>query len=342
MKKVVLSVVAALAVSAAMPAFAADMPAKAPKVVAPAPPPSPWDIAFGAGIMNDYIFRGVTQSGHKGSVAAYFEPRYNINSNWQLYAGLSGESIKFANNAAAEIDFYGGVRSTWGPLTFDVGYWYYYYPGGQCYGNGPLQPAAPTQAGDCGPGIFVNGNVAKSVASFYEVYGKIGYTWTDWAFGANFYYSPNFLNTGADGEYLSGTIKFTAPERMALGALGWYVSGEFGHQWLGTSDAFYGCNSTAPVIGAAGTCLANNPNGIPYADYNTWNVGVGFTWKVFTLDLRYYDTDLSKGDCNAFTSDPTARGLGNATSINGGFGSSWCGAAFVAKLSADLTLGSLK
>jgi hypothetical protein len=34
--------------------------------------------------------------------------------------------------------------------------------------------------------------------------------------------------------------------------------------------------------------------------------------------------------------------LGNATSINGGFGSSWCGAAFVAKLSADLTLGSLK
>ncbi|MGB7012058.1 MAG: TorF family putative porin, partial [Pseudolabrys sp.] len=165
MKKVVLSVVAALAVSAAMPAFAADMPAKAPKVVAPAPPPSPWDIAFGAGIMNDYIFRGVTQSGHKGSVAAYFEPRYNINSNWQLYAGLSGESIKFANNAAAEIDFYGGVRSTWGPLTFDVGYWYYYYPGGQCYGNGPLQPAAPTQAGDCGFPIFVNGNVAKSVAS---------------------------------------------------------------------------------------------------------------------------------------------------------------------------------
>ena len=308
MKKVVLSVVAALAVSAAMPAFAADMPAKAPKVVAPAPPPSPWDIAFGAGIMNDYIFRGVTQSGHKGSVAAYFEPRYNINSNWQLYAGLSGESIKFANNAAAEIDFYGGVRSTWGPLTFDVGYWYYYYPGGTMLRQRPAA-ACDSDCGDCRPRIFFNGNVAKSVASFYEVYGKIGYTWTDWAFGANFYYSPNFLNTGADGEYLSGTIKFTAPERMALGALGWYVSGEFGHQWLGTSDAFYGCNDRS----ASADCLANNPNGIPYADYNTWNVGLGFTWKVFTLDLRYYDTDLSKGDCNAFTSDPTARGLGNAT-----------------------------
>jgi hypothetical protein len=334
MNKVVLSLAAAFAVSAVAPAFAADMPAKAPKV-APAPPPSPWDIAFGAGIMNDYIFRGVTQSGHKPSVAAYFEPRYNIAPNWQLYAGISGESIKFANNAAAEIDFYGGVRPTFGPIAFDFGYWYYYYPGGQCYGTGPTQSLGP----DCVPGgIFFNGNVAKSVASFWEVYAKATYTWTDWAFGVNFYYSPNFLNLGANGEYLSGTIKFTAPEKVAIGPFGWYVSGEFGHQWLGTSDAFYG---TAP----SAFISTSFPNGIPYADYNTWNVGLGFTWKVFTLDLRYYDTDLSKGECNAFTSDPTTTSfsLSNVSAINtGGFGSNWCSARFVAKLSADLTLGSLK
>ena len=45
------------------------------------------------------------------------------------------------------------------------------------------------------------------------------------------------------------------------------------------------------------------PNGINYADYNTWNIGIGFTYKVFTLDFRYSDTNLSKGDCSAFTSD---------------------------------------
>src|SRR6476619_4322384 len=283
MKKVVFSVVAALAVSAAAPALAADMPAKAPKVVAPAPPPSPWDIAFGAGIMNDYIFRGVTQSGHKPSVAAYFEPRYNIAPNWQLYAGLSGESIKFANNAAAEIDFYGGVRPTFGPLAFDFGFWYYYYPGGQCYGQGPTQGLDP---GCVAGGIPTNFNVAKSVASFYEVYGKVAYTWTDWVFGANFYYSPNFLNSGADGEYLSGTIKFTAPEKMALGPLGWYVSGEFGRQWLGTSDNFYGIPAVT-LIAPRGVTTTSGvfANGIPYKDYNTWNVGLGLTWKVFTLDL---------------------------------------------------------
>ncbi len=210
MKKVVLSVVAALAVSAAVPAFAADMPVKAAKA-APAAEPSPWDIAFGAAIMNDYMFRGVTQSGHKPSVAAYFEPRYNINSNFQLYAGLSGESIKFANNAAAEIDFYGGVRPTFGPLAFDFGFWYYYYPGGNCYAghawrrSGLLWP----------PGPEWQRRKSRSQAST-KFTARSFTPRTDWAFGGNFYYSPNFLNTGAEGEYLSGTIKFTAPRKWRL------------------------------------------------------------------------------------------------------------------------------
>ncbi|MFZ2156320.1 MAG: hypothetical protein WAV72_09400, partial [Bradyrhizobium sp.] len=92
------------------------------------------------------------------------------------------------------------------------------------------------------------------------------------------------------------------------------------------------------------------PNGINYADYNTWNIGVGFTYKVFTLDIRYSDTDLSKGDCNAFTSDFAARGnitAASGTSITAinptGVGSNWCGAAGIVKLSADLTaMTSLK
>ena len=348
MKKVVLSVVAALAVSTAA-AFAADMPAKAPKVV-PAPPPSPWDIAFGGGVMNDYIFRGVSQSNHRPSVTAYFEPRYNVNANWQLYAGISGESISFPNRAAAEIDFYGGVRPTFGPLAFDFGFWYYYYPGGQCF-NGPSPPFAPDCVLNSGGTGFIGssfnglgGNVVKADLSFWEVYAKAVYTWTDWAFGVNFYYTPSFLNSGADGEYLSGTIKFTAPEKMAIGPLGWYVSGEFGRQWLGTSDSFYGIPAGTP-IGPNGVARTTGlfANGIPYKDYNTWNAGLGLTWKVFTLDLRYYDTDLSKGDCNAFTSSQSASGTTNVTPINPlGLGTTWCSASFVAKLTADLTLGSLK
>jgi len=347
MKKVVLSVVAAVAVAAvAAPVFAADMAVKA-KPAAPAPAPSPWDLAFGSALMTDYVFRGITQSGHQASVAAYFEPRYNINSDWQLYAGVSGESIHFANDAAAEIDFYGGVRPTFGPLALDFGVWEYYYPGGQCWGNGPTQPPAGTGIGgtfQCFAVPWMSGNQAKKNASFYEAYAKATYTMGDWAFGPTFFYTPNYANLGADGKYLSGIVKYTAPSSMALwnGAIGWYVSGEFGHQWLGTSDPFYGVTAN----GAAAPIVGPFINGIKEPSYNTWNVGLGFTWKVFTLDLRYTDTDLSKTECSAFTSDPGAVagriGLAPNTINPLGNTSNWCGSTFIAKLSADLTLGSLK
>src|SRR5712672_4500030 len=133
MKKLVLLATALTMVSGS--AFAADLHVKALK----APPPAafdPWDIAFGSAIMNDYVFRGVTQSNHNASVAAYFEPRYNVTKDLQLYVGVSGESISFANRAAAEIDVYGGIRPTFGAFAFDIGVWGYLYPGGTCQFGG--------------------------------------------------------------------------------------------------------------------------------------------------------------------------------------------------------------
>jgi hypothetical protein len=191
----------------------------------------------------------------------------------------------------------------------------------------------------------INGNFAKKSASFYEGYAKVNVTLNDqWQVGANEYYSPNFLNLGAWGNYASLTAKWTAPSTtFGSSGVGMYVSGEFGRQWLGTSDAFYG-TTVATAFGGP------FPNGTPEPSYNTWNIGVGFTYKVFTLDLRYSDTNLSKGNCNAFTSDysTTNSSPGFVTAINPGtgataFGSNWCGAAGIVKLSADLTaMTSLK
>ena len=48
----------------------------------------------GSSIASDYIFRGITQSNHKPSVSAYFEPRYNVTKDLQLYVGLAGASIE--------------------------------------------------------------------------------------------------------------------------------------------------------------------------------------------------------------------------------------------------------
>jgi uncharacterized protein (TIGR02001 family) len=327
MKKLLLSVVAAVAL--ATPALAADM--KVLKAPPPAAPPSPWDVAFGASLNSDYIFRGITQSNHNPSVNAYFEPRYNVTPYLQLYAGTAGSSISFPNRAAAEIDGFAGIRPTFGPLALDFGGIVYWYPGGTCY-NGSVAPVFGT---DCVQNGYlpINGNVIKKDLTFWEAYARGTYTVNEqFAFGGSVSYSPSVLNSGAKGTYATGSAKFTAPSAAMPEGWGLYLSGEAGHWWLGTSDAFY-CTQ----VGIPG-CTAPYPTGIPYKSYTTWNVGIGITKSVFTLDFRYYDTDLNKGDCNAFTSDHTARFTGDFTAINpGGFGSSWCSATFVVSGKFDLT-----
>lgn len=314
MKKIALATVAITCLAGS--AFAADLPVKAPPLVAPVVT-NPWDIAFGAGVYSDYNFRGISQSNRGPAVNAYFEPRYNVNENLQFYAGVAGWSIDFSNRASAEIDIYGGIRPTFGALALDFGIWYYYYPGGTCY-----NAAVP---GDCflNGNLIPTGNVIKKDLSFLEYYAKATYTFNpNVAVGAAFYYDDNWLNFGFDAQFLSGNIKLTAPSNWLPDGYGLYLSGEVGHYWLGTTDAFY--------------------FNTPLPDYTTWNVGVGLTWKVFTVDLRYFDTDLSEADCNAITSDFNATySPANITNINpGGYGSKWCGQAYVISLKADLTYGS--
>jgi hypothetical protein len=301
------------------------------KAAPPPAPPNPWDLAFGAGLTSDYIFRGITQSNHNPSVNAYFEPRYNVSPYLQLYAGVAGSSISFPNRAAAEIDGYGGIRPTFGPLSLDFGGIVYWYPGGTCY-NGSLAPVFGTDCLENGY-LPVNGNVIKKDLTFWEVYAKGTYAVNDQvSIGGTAFYSPSVLNSGANGTYVTGGAKLTAPSAAMPEGWGLYLSGDAGKWFLGTSDAFY-CTQ----VGVPG-CTAPFPNGIPYKSYTTWNVGIAITKSVFTLDFRYFDTDMNKGDCNAFTSDNTARFTGDFTSINpGGFGSSWCGATFVVSGRADLT-----
>lgn len=294
-------------------------------------PSSRWEVAFGAALFSDYNFRGITQSNHKPSVWAYYETRFNVAKDMQLFAGIAGASIAFPNRAAAQFDLYSGFRPTFGKLTLEFGFFYYWYPGGQCF-NAAQGGDCLTNADPITLGLPVNGNIIKNDLSFWEIFAKATFAATEAvSFGGAIYYSPSVARSGANGTYVSGNVKFATPSNALPNGFGGYWSAEVGHWYLGTSDSFY-------CTGAGGPCMPPFPNGIPYKSYTTWNVGLGITKSMFTVDLRYYDTGLSRGDCNAFTSDHTARFTADFSSINtAGFGSNWCSKAFIVSVRFDLT-----
>ena len=84
----------------------------------------------------------------------------------------------------------------------------------------PVRALCFTNAADpftCSNGTLPNGAVAKRDWNFYELYAKG--VWTinpQWALGANYYGTPNILNTGSPGNYVSGTVKYTAPDAWKI------------------------------------------------------------------------------------------------------------------------------
>lgn len=306
MRKAIAAAATLLALSVA-PALAADIGRMPVKAVPPPPPPPVWDVAFGAAIMSDYNFRGISQSDRKPSGTAYAELRY-----WWLYAGAQAWAVKLPTQPSAEIDFYGGIRPVIGDLTLDFGAMYYYYPGETQLFTDPA--AIFTTTSNLG-GLGVPFTVTNT--DFWEFYGKATYVWDKLVtFSAAAYYTPDWLATNADGLFAVGGIKLAAPENFfGSTGIGAYISGEVGHYWFGDASFF----------------------GVPYKlyDYTTWNAGFGFTYKALTLDFRYYDTDLTKGECYVNTTDP--QGLNNGT-----LQSKWCGEAFIVKASFDTTFNALK
>jgi uncharacterized protein (TIGR02001 family) len=221
MKKVLMSVLAAMAVTTAAPAFAADMPVKAPKMVVAAP--SPWDIAFGVAFTTDYRLRSISQSNKLPAVQGYFELQYNVNDWLKLYAGIWGSSLA-SYNANAEIDPSAGVRLTFGNFGLDLGYVYYYYPDGT--------------------------KGANAYGSFGEFYAKPSYKINDWLTVAGVVdYGPNFNNgyliTGSkDAGFYAGNLMITLP--WAPAGITISLNPEIGRQWY---KCTVGVGACPPVSG---------------------------------------------------------------------------------------------
>ena len=298
----------ACAALVALEARAADLaPAPAPAEVKA---PVPIDLAFGFRIATDYNFRGISQSNHDPSPQAYAELQLFDNF---LYFGTNYYRVDLPTKPQAEIDLTGGIRPKLGPLTFDFGYTYYYYPDERRLINyfTTVPYTLPDGTAFLAPPFFTPKNT-----DFLELAAKVSWAINDqWTVGGGVFYAWDWLGTGAPGVYTNATAKWTLPEG-AFGGLpsGFAVSGEIGHYSLGRVNPWLG--------------------GLNLKDYLYWNAGLSYTWKNFTLDLRYHDTDLNKTECFLNTTDP--RGL-----FTGSGQSNWCGTRFIATLSADFTASAL-
>jgi len=133
-----------------------------------------------------------------------------------------------------------------------------------------------------------------------------------------FAYSPNVSNTGAWSWYAAGGVGLDVPSRLLPADIGVSFTGGAGYSWFGNQSPEFG--------------------GFPLPSYLNWQAGVTFAYKVFNLDLRYYDTNLSKENCFVLTGDPNARPAGAVDPITNpeGLTSRWCSATFVAKASFAL------
>jgi uncharacterized protein (TIGR02001 family) len=135
---------------------------------------------------------------------------------------------------------------------------------------------------------------------------------------AGYAYSPNYSNTGAWSQYAAVGLGIDLPRNVLPQSVTASLTGAVGYFWFGNQSAELG--------------------GFPLPAYLNWHAGVTFKRQIFNLDLRYYDTNLSKADCFVFTGDPNAvpGGRINPVSNPDGLMSRWCSATFVAKFWFEL------
>jgi uncharacterized protein (TIGR02001 family) len=254
------------------------------------------------------------------------------------------ETLNFSIKAGAATDYVyrGTTLSDRRPAiggVFEVTYGQYYAWLSAASVHLPTQPAAelglsagirPSLAGidfDLGVTYFAYPDEAlpSSGINYWEAALRADYKITEtWRVAGGFAYSPDVSNTGAWSWYAAAGLGYDIPAHLLPADLSVSVTGAAGYSWFGDQS---------PALG-----------GFALPAYLNWHTGVTFTYKAVGLDLRYYDTNLSKENCFVLTGDPGATPGGHVNPVTNptGLRSSWCGATVVAKLWVALDGASLK
>lgn len=243
---------------------------------APAEAARAFTYAVTLGATSDYVFRGISQNQENPAFQAALDVGYGI-----FYAGIWGSSIDFGADklgqndsqlgpdTTAEVDLYAGIKPVWGPLTFDFGAIYYWYPNAESFANfnhGCPDPVPGTAA-------------CPDKLDYVEL--KAGYSFASpWiknlVTGTTLYWSPDYALETGEVVTLESTAAYTLPQ---IGALIPTLSGTYGKQWGDLKEGY----------SVGGTGLNGDD------EYSYWNAGVSIAVEKITFDLRYWDSDIDVG-----------------------------------------------
>jgi len=260
-----------------VPAFAED----AAPAAAAAPTPD-YTFTANAGIVSQYIYRGITQTARNPAIQGGFDFAHKsgfylgtwgssiswVSDNFGAFTGADGVNPQKAS-AGMEWDIYGGYKGTAGPVGYDVGLLQYYYPGR--YSN-------------LAPGV-VKPNTT-------EIYGALSKDWL--SFKLSYVVSKGLFGVDkADGSYyadLSANYPVTDT---------WTVNAHVGYQkYEGTASSGFPSNSSL----------------YSYTDYKlgvTKDLGTG--WSA----MAYYSDTNAKNDGYKIAGVNGDRNLGKGAFVVG-------------------------
>jgi len=144
----------------------------------------PGNISANFGLYSDYTFRGISQTGNDPAVQGSID--WSIDTGMHgigIYAGAWGSNVNLADGDL-EIDFYGGLTKTFGPVNAKAGFIYYRYPGAR----GSLNFD------------YVEGTVALSG----EIYPGL-------TLGVSYNGSPDNFGDSGDAHYFNGGLSYVVP-----------------------------------------------------------------------------------------------------------------------------------
>lgn len=134
-----------------------------------------------AGIVTDYVFRGISQSDEGPAVQGGFD----VGHASGLYAGIWGSNVDFndEDEASVEIDYYLGYSGEVSGFNYDVGALYYSYPGAD----------------------------SDLDYDFWEIAGAVGYDFDVAALSGSINYSPDFFGSTGDAFYYAAAVDVPLP-----------------------------------------------------------------------------------------------------------------------------------